>query len=69
MLKGDDGEITWICPACKQPDDGSPMIGCDVCDDWYHWSVHPVCVHIQGALKNRPLCLVADVIEKPSSFV
>ena len=19
------------------PDDGSPMIGCDVCDDWYHW--------------------------------
>jgi len=39
LLKGEDGEITWICPACKQPDDGSPMIGCDVCDDWYHWSV------------------------------
>ena len=42
VLKGEDGEITWICPACKQPDDGSPMIGCDVCDDWYHWSVQSV---------------------------
>ncbi|KAL8559204.1 hypothetical protein ACOMHN_048451 [Nucella lapillus] len=32
----------WICPACKLQDDGSPMIGCDKCDDWYHW----VCVNI-----------------------
>ena len=39
LVKGENGEITWICPACKQPDDGSPMIGCDICDDWYHWSV------------------------------
>ena len=22
---------------CKIQDDGSPMIGCDDCDDWYHW--------------------------------
>jgi transcription initiation factor TFIID subunit 3 len=36
-LIDDKGEITWICPACKMPDDGSPMIGCDSCDDWYHW--------------------------------
>ena len=21
------------------PDDGSSMIGCDICDDWYHWLV------------------------------
>jgi len=31
-----DGKI-WICPACSKPDDGSPMIGCDSCDEWYHW--------------------------------
>ena len=32
-----DGNQIWICPQCKKPDDGSPMIGCDECDDWYHW--------------------------------
>lgn len=36
------GNKIWICPACARPDDGSPMIGCDECDDWYHW----VCVGI-----------------------
>jgi hypothetical protein len=34
----------WTCPRCKQPDDPNveplPMIGCDSCDDWYHWLVH-----------------------------
>lgn len=36
---GSEGEEekVWICPGCKEPDDGSPMIGCDNCDDWYHW--------------------------------
>lgn len=29
----------WICPRCNKPDTGSPMIGCDECDDWYHWMV------------------------------
>ena len=28
----------WICPACGEQDNGSPMIGCDAgcdkCDDW-----------------------------------
>eukprot|EP00105_Crassostrea_gigas_P017532 XP_011435349.1 PREDICTED: transcription initiation factor TFIID subunit 3-like isoform X1 [Crassostrea gigas] len=33
----ESGQKVWICPACKMPDDGSPMIGCDICDDWYHW--------------------------------
>lgn len=33
------GEKVWICPACRGQDDGSPMIGCDDCDAWYHWSV------------------------------
>lgn len=27
----------WICPACKRHDESKPMIGCDSCDDWYHW--------------------------------
>jgi transcription initiation factor TFIID subunit 3 len=38
-----DGNEVWICPACGRQDDGSPMIGCDGCDAWYHW----VCVGIQ----------------------
>lgn len=38
----EDGKV-WICPSCKQPDDGSPMIGCDICEEWYHW----VCVGIK----------------------
>ncbi|CAH0561859.1 unnamed protein product [Brassicogethes aeneus] len=37
------GNQVWICPACNKQDDGSPMIGCDGCDAWYHW----VCVRIQ----------------------
>ncbi|XP_034230878.1 transcription initiation factor TFIID subunit 3 isoform X2 [Thrips palmi] len=36
------GNKVWICPSCKCPDDGRPMIGCDDCDAWYHW----VCVNI-----------------------
>jgi len=39
----DDGKV-WICPLCKKPDDGSPMIGCDSCDEWYHY----VCVGIKS---------------------
>ncbi|XP_026470336.1 transcription initiation factor TFIID subunit 3-like isoform X3 [Ctenocephalides felis] len=38
-----NGDEVWICPACGRQDDGSPMIGCDDCDAWYHW----VCVGIQ----------------------
>lgn len=33
------GNKVWICPSCKGPDDGRPMIGCDDCDAWYHWYV------------------------------
>lgn len=39
------GNKVWICPSCKGPDDGRPMIGCDDCDAWYHW----VCVNITVA--------------------
>ncbi|XP_022113926.2 transcription initiation factor TFIID subunit 3 [Pieris rapae] len=36
------GNKVWVCPACGRPDNGSPMIGCDGCDGWYHW----ICVGI-----------------------
>jgi hypothetical protein len=26
----------YICPLCKRPDDGTPMICCDNCDVWLH---------------------------------
>lgn len=34
----DSEDKVWICPGCKSPDDGSPMIGCDNCEEWYHWT-------------------------------
>merc|ERR1712059_144817 len=40
----ESGHKVWICPACGKQDDGSPMIGCDQCDDWYHW----LCVGINS---------------------
>ncbi|XP_059607642.1 transcription initiation factor TFIID subunit 3 [Phlebotomus argentipes] len=42
-MRDADGNQVWICPACGRVDDGTPMIGCDGCDAWYHW----VCVGIQ----------------------
>ncbi|XP_029290250.1 transcription initiation factor TFIID subunit 3 isoform X2 [Cottoperca gobio] len=36
-IRDEWGNQIWICPGCTKPDDGSPMIGCDDCDDWYHW--------------------------------
>lgn len=31
-----DQNSVWICPTCGKEDDGSEMIGCDKCEDWYH---------------------------------
>ncbi|XP_028306685.1 transcription initiation factor TFIID subunit 3 isoform X2 [Gouania willdenowi] len=44
-IRDEWGNQIWICPGCNKPDDGSPMIGCDDCDDWYHWP----CVGIHTA--------------------
>ncbi|VDM17982.1 unnamed protein product [Hydatigera taeniaeformis] len=30
------GEQIWLCPICRNEDDGNLMVGCDSCDDWYH---------------------------------
>ncbi|XP_069085359.1 transcription initiation factor TFIID subunit 3 isoform X2 [Pleurodeles waltl] len=46
VIRDEAGNKIWICPGCNKVDDGSPMIGCDDCDDWYHWP----CVGI----KNPP---------------
>ncbi len=51
VFQDEKGEIIWICPMCKMPDDGSPMIGCDTCDDWYHWCVTSLLCNLE--------CLVA----------
>ncbi|XP_047660314.1 transcription initiation factor TFIID subunit 3 isoform X2 [Tachysurus fulvidraco] len=45
VIRDEWGNKIWICPGCNKPDDGSPMIGCDECDDWYHW----LCVGISTA--------------------
>lgn len=45
VIVDESGNRIWICPGCNKPDDGSPMIGCDECDDWYHWP----CVGIVAA--------------------
>ncbi|KAJ8261769.1 hypothetical protein GJAV_G00158200 [Gymnothorax javanicus] len=37
VIRDEWGNQIWICPGCNKMDDGSPMIGCDDCDDWYHW--------------------------------
>ncbi|CAL8360006.1 unnamed protein product [Lota lota] len=37
VIRDESGNQIWICPGCNKPDDGSPMIGCDGCNDWYHW--------------------------------
>ncbi|XP_067636549.1 uncharacterized protein Taf3 [Eurosta solidaginis] len=39
-----EGNTVWICPACGKVDDGSPMIGCDKCDAWYHWICVGICI-------------------------
>ncbi|XP_042542101.1 transcription initiation factor TFIID subunit 3 [Dipodomys spectabilis] len=45
VIRDEWGNKIWFCPGCNKPDDGSPMIGCDGCDDWYHWP----CVGLMAA--------------------
>ena len=42
----------WTCPTCKKEDDGSPMIGCDKCPDWYH----NICVGITTVPEGSWFC-------------
>lgn len=34
-----DPDRAYFCPVCHKQDDGSPMVGCDGCDEWCHWYV------------------------------
>ncbi|RWS28369.1 hypothetical protein B4U80_05840 [Leptotrombidium deliense] len=62
---GENGGKLWICPACKTPDDGTPMIGCDECDDWYHW----VCVGIKVPPKDEDSWFCDRCIAKQQQIV
>ena len=40
----------YVCPGCGLPDDGKlKMIGCDGCNQWWHWD----CCAIQSAPKEK----------------
>ncbi|KAK9498256.1 hypothetical protein O3M35_004112 [Rhynocoris fuscipes] len=45
-------QMEYICPACHRPDDGSAMIACDSCDQWFHW----ICVGIQEPPESDWYC-------------
>ncbi|XP_028409364.1 transcription initiation factor TFIID subunit 3-like [Dendronephthya gigantea] len=54
-----DPDRAYYCPVCHKQDDGSPMVGCDGCDEWCHWS----CVGLMAAPPKHekwycPLCLL-----------
>lgn len=50
VTQADEEEKIWICPTCNKPDDGSPMICCDKCEQWFHWS----CVGVKKDPGNDP---------------
>lgn len=35
----------WLCPTCNVPQGEQDMIGCDLCDEWFHFD----CVGIEVA--------------------
>lgn len=56
------GNQVWICPACGRVDDGSPMIGCDGCDNWYHWLC--VGIHVAPESSEDWFCRVCIINRK-----
>lgn len=48
-------EKEWLCPACGAAEDGTPanaMMGCDVCEEWYHLS----CLGVNEAPEGDWVC-------------
>ena len=37
-LNIEEDTLESICASCNKSDDLTPMIGCNHCDDWFHWS-------------------------------
>ncbi|CAB4058774.1 TAF3 [Lepeophtheirus salmonis] len=60
-----EGNQIWICPACGKQDDGSPMIGCDKCDDWYHWA----CVGISAEPAENQDWFCTRCMAKKTNFL
>ncbi|TSK13150.1 Transcription initiation factor TFIID subunit 3 [Bagarius yarrelli] len=69
VIRDEWGNKIWICPGCNKPDDGSPMIGCDECDDWYHCSpgaqplqFPPLITHFAPARVGQfQLCVIFNI--------
>lgn len=40
-MENDDSpdKDVWICPECSVAyvDGATDMVGCDACDNWFHW--------------------------------
>jgi len=46
----------WKCTFCSRADPSIPMIGCDSCDSWYHWS----CVGIVSEPRKEEVWICSD---------
>lgn len=56
MVKSIKSEDEWKCSACAKIAKTIPMIGCDSCDSWFHWS----CVGIVSAPKEEEIWICAN---------
>ncbi len=52
-LKDYDPNRAYFCPVCHKQDDGSPMVGCDGCDEWCHWYVNEILYLYKQRTNNR----------------
>lgn len=57
-LKNDPVTDEPVFCICKQPDTGTLMLGCDGCDDWYHFTCVRIPVQCQGLILHYycPYC-------------
>lgn len=46
----------WKCSSCTRVDQSIPMIGCDSCDSWFHWS----CVGIVVEPRKEDVWICSD---------
>lgn len=46
----------WKCSSCTRVDQSIPMIGCDSCDSWFHWS----CVGIVMEPRQEDVWICSD---------
>ena len=46
----------WKCSSCTRVDESIPMIGCDSCDSWFHWS----CVGVVAEPRKEDVWICSD---------